>query len=310
MHKEHPRQPQDELRPELLELRRDIVRRSPIAGIKVPRDKDGNVAPVSRRDVLERLGGIQDLLCGRQWSVQELAERFEIPLEGPNFQVEKFDPHRIRRYDVPKSIQLTPLYSKPAPQPPQTHREAYTICLGLLRSPQDPHVDLVQPAWRYPDPPEIEVSNDTRQTLGRHDISGWAKYHVTFTGAGEPVLNISPIQMAIPQSRTVLEEDEGRLSGWQERMFGIEGGSPFKYSDRRIALALVGLEVAELLGVSKVGIPMGYKKVTEEEMHTNTQRMMHDDTMRGMVAWHRYIELGVALRRGHSGFDIGGINLG
>jgi hypothetical protein len=195
---------------------------------------------------------IQELQAGfrSKLDVSELAGRFGYDLCG---------------LSIPQTVSVLPLYVKPSVTDLGKLR-IHTFCIGLKRSESDPHAGEVVKSWKIGDLPEVErpIAVDTE------DVTCYAKYHLLTDDKGARLV-ISPIQKTrlSGDRKPVVEEitqkiDELAAKGGKsgeihhlKRQIRLIEKSPhvsvFKYDDRDVALALVGLAVAEALDVSFVG---------------------------------------------------------
>jgi len=315
--------PIDGVRPELVRLR-DHIRSTSIEDPYVPRDTGGRIVPVTREDVVQRLTLIRDHLVGNPIDVPALAARFQIPLEGPDFERKVFDSQVMRGYDVPPELSLTSLYAEPSPQPTvdgylTAPPKFYSLCFGLNRSLGDFKAGSVLPFWKYPDLPELDV-NQANVDFSANP-TGWTKLHVIIPEDGPPAVDVNPIQLSrvAPQEKPAVLDELARMKQnadpkalrsleYRGRLLDAEGTSPFLYRDRGIALALLGLRVAELVGATSVGIFGGFAEVSDEKIHEAIHRREDGRPPTFTSQDLHYLKIMAALRRGNSGFPIGNIH--
>ncbi|GEM_PF-2787276 len=226
------------------------------------------------KDVGDVVSGMDDVartLTSGPLQLTEYAEKFGISLRG---------------LDVPKGVGMDLIALYPSVSTQQDERnEIHTICVGLVRYPQDPEPELVItremdrqdtvdpefiPAiysyWEYIDMPEPNFPHGVRAE-GYRDVSAWAKYHLVIPkNHEEPYLVINPLQYSeiTPKAQQDFEAElramidgGGLKSGERHRLQWCLRNlrSPYLYADRDVALAILGLEVATALGVSTVCTP-------------------------------------------------------
>jgi len=234
---------------------------------------------VAATGFLRRMEEVVSALAVRDVQLPAYAAKFGIPLSG---------------LDIPKDVpmRLAELYSGVRVHEDQDNTY-YTVCLGLNKFPGDPktayvvtrEVDATDTSggisksmpgiysyWENHDGPETNFAPMVHAE-GYYDISAWAKYHLAVPkSGGNPYLIINPLQyssLTIKARRDFEAElqetaekgptsTERHKAAWRLRNIS----SPYQYSDRDTALGILGLEVAQQLGLETVCTPYGKVNAT------------------------------------------------
>jgi len=255
--------------------------RPPQPESQFPVERLGQPMEGGATDFSSRVDAVVLGLVNRDIRLPEYAARFGIPLQG---------------VDAPKDVpmRLSRLYAGVRAHEDKDNAY-YTVCVGLGRYPGDPNPDYVMTRdadrndtsggiskvmngifsfWENHDGPE-QGFYSAPIAEGQYHISAWAKYHLAVPkDGGKPYLIINPLQYSSLTEggqnafKRELEgiasegptSDERRKAAWRLKHLS----SPYQYSDRDVALGIIGLAVAEQLGVDVVCTPYSENNITRK----------------------------------------------
>ncbi|MFH1054891.1 MAG: hypothetical protein V1744_02220 [Candidatus Altiarchaeota archaeon] len=278
---------------------------------KHSQDSASRVNPllVTEIDGRIRMGWLYDDLVKSDLDVKALAEKFGVKLKG----------------DVPDKVTLVQLYPSLKDYRNFNGDQTYGFCVGIKRSDGDPKSGRVTKFWGYADGPEklepyamsdaIPGLDMTPAIVQTDDVTVYAKYHLMFpSNSKKPILCVSPIQFTqtggIDAGEVVeeLQQMQGNAGSSDER-HRVTGqintlksgyGSPFRYNDRNLVLALLALEIADRLGIDTITLPFAeveknpsLKGTKVMERYRQVEEMMKSQTrIKGLVLadWSDYVE--------------------
>ncbi|MFH1055001.1 MAG: hypothetical protein V1744_02780 [Candidatus Altiarchaeota archaeon] len=237
--------PIPDVRPELLELKEDIISRIP---------------PVKAEDAIKRIEEVLNALTSETIDVPRTALDFGLDFSG---------------LDVQKTAGFVSLYKKANSYKPYGI-SVTTVCLGLKPVEGDP-LGSVKPHWVHRDYPEEEggdviyVPSSVYPKREKHPdaVTYSAKYHIIIPKGNKPFMFIYPVQSNSPDDlpadklkalveRAVEAGDKEAMRELEYRTSGLESNSKFsafRHRDRYLLMGLAGLMMARSLGIDDVRLP-------------------------------------------------------